>query len=125
MARYSDLNPQYGIDSNQLIVADHAAVQQSLSTIFKYTPKSRFMRPNYGSYFWPLLYRNIDTETAFDILQEMQRMISEREPRIRMDLSRTSIVADREEKQYLITLGYILIVDESEGVFTTALQGAG
>lgn len=125
MARYSDLNPRYGLDSNQLVVADHAAVQQSLSSIFKYTPKSRFMRPNYGSYFWPLLYRNIDTETAFDILQSMQLMIAEREPRIAVDIARTTIVADRENKRYLITLGYTLVEDGTDGVFTTALQGAG
>lgn len=125
MPLYSDLNAQYGVTSNKLVVTDHEAVQQALDSIFSYTSKSRFMRPNLVSEFWQLLYRNIDTDTAFDILQAMQSMITEREPRIEMNIPKSMIVADRQNGQYLITLSYTLLEDGTEGTYTAALQGAG
>lgn len=125
MAIYSDLNSRYGIDSNKLIITDHDAVKHSLDSMFKYTNKSRFMRPNFVSKLWILLYRTISTDTAFDILQAIQDMVAEREPRIRINMKKTMIVADRSNKQYLVTLGYTLIEDGSEDNFNTTLQGAG
>ncbi len=125
MARYSDINTRFGVDSNVLIVTDHDAVQQSIQAMLRSTAKSRFMRPNFESPLWNLLYSGISAQTAMDIMIAIEDMLATREPRAEMVISESTITPDRANKVYRISLRYRLTETGEEGTLQTVLQGAG
>ena len=125
MTRYSDLNTSFGVDSNTLILTDHDAVQQSIKAMLRSKAKSRFMRPNFESPLWDLLYSNMSPTTAINIMKAIETMLAIREPRAAMVINKSTIVPDNRNKLYRISLVYRLTETGEEGSFQTSLQGAG
>lgn len=58
------------------------AVQNSLNNIFSWIPGERILNPEFGNTLYKLLYSGITTYNSEQIIAEIQRCVSEYEPRV-------------------------------------------
>jgi phage baseplate assembly protein W len=90
---YLDVNTLVGVTSAQELLADILAINNSLYNLLS-TPKgSRIFQPLYGSNLMNLIHEPADDLTAWRIRNELIDAIYKWEPRVRLIVGETSVIA--------------------------------
>jgi phage baseplate assembly protein W len=125
----------YSIDVNQSpfdgqygdVVFDEASVRQSLGNlILGYVGcKSRIFNQTFGSQTYNFLQEPLDHVTAAKIKQSLLQAISKWEDRVRVTASDVSVMTDRRNARYRITINYRVLATEATGSAVFNLKPSG
>jgi len=101
--QFSDINSQFGVIGNLLLVEEELAVLNSILNLIRTTKGERVKNPLVGCDIVYLLYEQLDTVTAGFILDEIKYVLGF-EPRARYVQEKTKISIDYDERIYYISL---------------------
>lgn len=107
MAVYSDLRADYGeasIPGKQMVVPDEQAIRESVMNILTTGPNERFMRPDFYSEIYLWLFEPMSISIGTEILYSVKKTLLKWEPRVVLNLNRSSIVVNYEEYMYEMSL---------------------
>lgn len=108
MAIYSDINSNFKINDKPFLSEDNEAIKEALENLFSTIFQERFFRPTFYTRLLQFLFEPINSETASDILLELRRVIHLLEPRISIDMERSSIQGHLVSKKYTVELHYTI-----------------
>lgn len=118
-ASYIDTNTGYTVNGLPDRVPDELSVALSgLVNLFNCPigARGRIMEPTYGSIWWELLQEPLDDITAGKIQTAMIQAINIWEPRVILDMSGTSVVADPQAPGYDVTIAYFFNINGNREV---------
>ncbi len=104
-----DVNSNFGEDVDPELVVDVAAINNSLLNLFSCPVGSRPFEREYGSDLFKALFEPTDRKTNDFLKLSLFQAIQRWEPRIRMDMSRSSITATKEGDGFNVTLAYVIV----------------
>lgn len=110
-ALWVDVNTNYGLNTlPDRVPDDLAIVKSSLFNLFNCTPgqRSRTFQPTYGSYWLQFLQEPLCDMTAMKMETFMIQAIQRWEPRIKIDLSSTSIKPVPELPGYTVRIAFVM-----------------
>lgn len=105
MAFYTDLN--YLKPTSGSILEDVSDIYQAIYTLFSTKKGSRIFRPTYGAHLGRYLFEPCDEITARSMLYDIVEALKE-EPRVILDTSKTFVIPDPENYQFIITLAFTI-----------------
>lgn len=119
MAIYSDLN---GLNpTKNPLLKDVDAVYQSLSNIFNTRPGERVFLVEFGIDLEDMLFEIIDEATSLELYRRVVEAVGRWEKRVSIDNSRTQVIPDPENNQYILELYFQI---EGMGDQTFEFRGA-
>jgi len=98
--------PQLTPAGGVAMIADDAAVRQSIILILSTIPGERVMRPEFGCRMWSLIFAPLTAGTLGLIEQYVREALERWEPRIELDS--VGAVADQDSAEVKIELDYRL-----------------
>lgn len=119
---YSDVNPNYGVSTRGEIVTNIESINASIENILGTSKGERVFLPEFGSSISSLLFDPISEDTASAILTLLITAIDQWEPRIKVILSRSSVIPDYDNNYYEVFLVYKVIGLGVDGTFNRAIQ---
>lgn len=122
MPLYSDVN--YLNKTKGSVLTDVEAVYQAIYTLLGTKVGQRVFRPTYGSYLDNYLFEPCDQTTADKILADITTTLSQ-EPRVQLNLAKSSVIPRPVDKMFSITLIFnILGFGETEKSLQLTLRNA-
>lgn len=103
---YSDVNMFVNIYSQDALVYDEYAINNSISSIVGTTPGQRLFRPDFGCNVYNKLFEPMSDTVAISIKNMVMIAIERWEPRIKMVA--TNIVTDYASQSYYIDVQYTI-----------------
>ena len=93
---------------------EQAIIYGSLTNLFNCPPggRSKTFQPTYGLLLWGLIHEPIDETTARLIHTGLVQSLATWEPRIKVDLSRSTVTPDLTIPGYLVHIEYMLILSQ-------------
>lgn len=110
-ARWIDVNTQYGLNNlPDRLSDDQAIVYSSLYNLFNCVPgqRARTFQPTYGSIWLQFIHEPISSLTAQKMEIFMIKAIQKWEPRIKVDLTRSSVIEDTNIPGYRVRISYTM-----------------
>lgn len=107
MSTYSDINASYGLPvatGQRIVLTDLDAVKEAVLNLLMTRPRERLFRPWLYSRLDALMFELMSTDIAIQIMIEIDNLLKQAEPRVKLLFSESSIQADYEENAYYITL---------------------
>ena len=106
-----DLNTKADFDGNPDLLPDVMAISNSLWNLFRCPIGSRgpIFQPEYGTYILQLVHEPLDEITANKIRIFVIQAIQRWEPRIHIDMSRTTVVPDSKIPAFRARIYYTLV----------------
>lgn len=120
-ALYIDINSQFGIANNVVLLEDELAVLNSLINILNTARGERVFQPALGTDLIRLLYEPIDENTAFLIELELAHAAAF-EPRCQISRGATRVVPDYENECYMAEIAVYIEGINKEVVFPLVLK---
>ena len=118
-----DLRLRYGQQQGDILVRGlENAINESINEILETQIGSRFFNRNFGSRLRNLLFEPMSDLTARIILIEIQQVVEDFEPRVRVLFNRSSVKARFDEYIYEVTVGYQILESEDTGEFNIFLE---
>ena len=99
---------------------DVNAVKQALSNLFYYQRGEKKFDPNFGSGIRGMLFEPVDNVSASIMEKEIEVMISNYEPRVRVD--NVIVVASPDTNDYEVRIDFHVIGIREPQVYTTMLE---
>jgi phage baseplate assembly protein W len=99
---------------------DVNAVKQALSNLFYYQRGEKKFDPNFGSGIRGMLFEPVDNISASVMEKEIEVMISNYEPRVRVD--NVIVVASPDTNDYEVRIDFHVIGIREPQVYTTMLE---
>ena len=99
---------------------DVNAVKQALSNLFFYQRGEKKFDPNFGSGIRGMLFEPVDNISASVMEKEIEVMISNYEPRVRVD--NVIVVASPDTHNYEVRIDFHVIGVREPQVYTTMLE---
>jgi phage baseplate assembly protein W len=120
--QYSDLSIT---GSSLSVVRGINSIEQSLEQLINTQLKSRFFEPTIGFNDEDVLFEVFDDDNADILYKDKVGLISMWEPRIILNNSQSSIIADPDNRRYIVTLIYDVVgsLEQSQS-YITDLTGA-
>ena len=123
MAFYFDLNMLTPTSRSQLL--DVESIYQSIDLLLNTRPGDFPFRPTFGVSLDESLFEFADNNTALDVYRIVSDAITEFEPRVSLDNSRSTVEADPDNNTFNLEL-YFQVPDLSEDTFEfTGVLGLG
>lgn len=120
--RFIDVNPQYGVFSNDILVVGDSAINSSIENILGTIKGERVFNPEFGSKVGNLLFDPINENTAERIFLELTNAIELWEPRIRVDMEESYVIPLEDENMYQVLIIWRLLDSDSRGEFETTIR---
>ena len=120
---YKDIDMDFTINPVSKDIArkyDVNAVKQALRNLFLYQRGEKKFDPNFGSGIRGLLFEPVDNVTASVIEKEIEVMIKNYEPRVRVD--NVIVVASPDTHDYEIRVDFHVVGVKEPQVYTTMLE---
>jgi len=120
---YKDIDLNFAINPITKDVGrkiDVSAVKQSLGNLFMYQRGEKKFQPNFGSGIRGLLFEPVDYLTGSIIEKEIEFMIKNYEPRVRVE--NVTVSSDPDANEYQIRLDFYIIGVREPQVYTTILE---
>lgn len=111
------VNPVTG-DIGQKV--DVQSVKQAVRNLFMYNRGEKKFQPNFGSGVRDLLFEPIDYITAGAIEKEIEVMINNYEPRVK--LIQVQVEADPENNTYQLRIDFYVVGTREPQVYTSVLE---
>lgn len=99
---------------------DVNSVKQALRNLFLYQRGEKKFNPNFGSGIRGLLFEPVDNITASILEKEIQVMVENYEPRVRID--NILVVASPDTNDYEVRVDFYVIGVREPQVYTTMLE---
>jgi len=99
---------------------DVQAVKQSLKNLFMIQRGEKKFQPNYGSGIRGLLFEPVDYLTGSIVEKEIEFMINNYEPRVKVE--NITVSASPETNEYEIRLDFFVVGVKEPQVYTTILE---
>jgi phage baseplate assembly protein W len=99
---------------------DVNSVKQALRNLFLYQRGEKKFNPNFGSGIRGLLFEPVDNITASILEKEIQVMVENYEPRVRID--NIFVVASPDTNDYEVRVDFYVIGVREPQVYTTMLE---
>lgn len=122
---YSDINVLYQLSGNPELIFDVDAIRLSLGNLLNTPVGSRFFQPEYGSDHHQLLFELVDEETAYDILLRMDRAVERWEPRVAVDLQKSTVIANPDQNSYEVSIFFLIKETGQTGIFQDIVESKG
>lgn len=119
---YSDVNKDYQVDSNPLVVQDVVAINKSIANILNTVPGERLFLPEFGSYITDFVFDPINSNTAHSLLVTAISAIERWEPRVRILSQLSTVIPFPDESRYEMTIVYEVILTQDTGTFNQNIQ---
>ena len=81
---------------------DIPSIKNSIANIFLTSPGQKILNPTFGIDLRRYLFDSVSEFTAFQIKTDITNNLTDQEPRIQLE--RTTVIPDRENQEYYITL---------------------
>lgn len=120
---YADLNTFFYVHpvlNDIKPITDIEAVKASVKNLILSSKYDRPFHPELGSGINQLLFENASVFTAMSIRQEIERVLSDYEPRI--DQLKVEIFDDLDRNAYMVTIGFNVIYVNAETEITFYLN---
>jgi phage baseplate assembly protein W len=104
---YSDLN-QF-TPTQKVLVEDLDSIYQSISSILSTPKNTRLFLPEFGSEIEAILFEPMDEITTNRLYDYIIEAIERWEPRVRLDLAKSSVVANYEQHTYNVVLNFVVL----------------
>ena len=95
------------LNNDIVTLKDRNAIARSLRNIVFTRPGEKFFRPNFGSKVSDSLFENLTGSVALSIRDEIDRSITNYEPRV--DLRRVKVTPDYGKNELNVTIVYTII----------------
>lgn len=102
--------------SSKIDVVDKDAINQSIEAILMTEPNERVFE-NFGSFLSQIIFENLDSRTAENLLDEIIRLILRYENRISILSNLCSMVISQNTHSLTLTIVYVISQDNSPGEF--------
>lgn len=99
---------------------DVNSVKQALKNLFMYNRGEKKFDPNFGSGIRDSLFEPVDYIAASVIEKEIEFMIKNYEPRVRVD--NVQVLADPDNNDYQVRVDFYVVGVREPQVFTTILE---
>lgn len=112
-----DVNSRLGVDVRPDLLPGVQAVNNSLYNLLRCPIGARgpIFQPEYGTILYRLLHEPLDALTANKIRISFIQAIQKWEPRINIDLQRSTVVPDYARVAFRVIVYYTLVVDNQQG----------
>jgi phage baseplate assembly protein W len=119
-----DVNSRMGESLKPDLLPDVQAINNSLYNLLRCPIGARgpIFQPEYGTLLYRLLHEPLDPITANKIRISFIQAIQRWEPRIDIDMERTSVVPSYAQASFTVTVYYTIAADAQEGVATFSLS---
>ena len=123
MARYSDIRAKFGQDtsSKKVLATDLEAILEAINNLLTTSRNERLFRPEIWSDLDNLLFEPISEAIAYDIMDEIDRLISRWEPRVTLLMGKSSIKPDYDNETYEVRLIFSVLGLDGEQEYRTTL----
>jgi len=117
---YSDVNPNYGVSSTQLILVNEEAVNAELENCLGISVGEHWWEPTFGSDLRLYLFEQVDDITAALIWMEVLDRIPLWMPHITL-LKGTGVYADYDEQLFRVEINYAIRANGVRGTFVAEM----
>lgn len=121
MALYTDINANYMVDSNVLILEDEDAVNGELENCLGIQVLEMWWEPTVGSSLRHYLFEQVDEVTASLIWMEVLDRVPIWMPHITL-MQGTGVYTDYDEQQYTVVICYRINGTRIDGSYTGVLK---
>ena len=105
---YRDVNMEFNKNTSGFYSDsyDTEAIANSINNIFRFIPGERILLPTFANEIFELLFQPVNSHTAHDLNQSIERMIGDWEPRV--ILKTVSVVPVHDEYRYNVSVEYTI-----------------
>lgn len=121
---WSDVNTLLGEGFKQDLLPNMLAINNSIYNLFRCPIGARgpIFQPEYGTSLQRLLHEPLDFITAHKIRMVSIQAIQRWEPRIEVDVSRSTVVPDFVNAAFYVTIVYTIVASGTLGLATYLLN---
>jgi phage baseplate assembly protein W len=117
-----DMRLRFAQEDGLPIVLDDDALNESIRNILFTRKQDRFFNRTFASDLEELVFEPIDDLTAQLLLSRVVILLSSWEPRIQVDLSRSSVTALPDDNQYNVNIRYVKLDTQEIGQFIDVIS---
>ena len=120
---YTDLDMEFKVNPVTKDIGkkvDVNSVKQALRNLFFYQRGDKKFDPNFGSSIRDLLFEPIDNVTASIMEKEIEVMVENYEPRVRID--NVFVLASPDTNDYEVRVDFHVVGNREPQVYTTLLE---
>jgi phage baseplate assembly protein W len=112
-----DVNSRLGVDVRPDLLPNVQAVNNSLYNLLRCPIGARgpIFEPEYGTILYRLLHEPLDVITANKIKIAFVQAIQKWEPRINIDLQRSTVIPDYNAAAFRVIVYYTLVAEAQQG----------